>query len=441
MRLSSSRVYLFGYFAILMVVGGILLWLLPTWAGDGKLSFLDALFTAVSAVAVTGLITVNTASYAPIGQAIILVLIQLGGLGVIAFSTLYLTQPRRRISLQRRAMIREYFIGSLEYEPRTIVRKIVMSTLGIELVLAVVLAIGFACTGTDRVLFTAVFHAVSAFCNAGFSTFANSLESFAAMPGVVVPIMIGFVVGGLGFVVYQDCYRRIRRQRHVLSLHTKIVLAGTAGFIMFGCLFFLIFERSSLSAVPDGGRFLAALFQSVTPRTAGFDTLPQSSLSGPGAVLTMVLMFTGGAPGSIAGGVKVTTVIIIVMAAIGATDEAGDMRLFRRKLPSQTVSRALLFVARALLIVVTSFLLLTVTELVLAGHAFSFRQLSFETLSAFGTVGLSMGITEALSGPGKVVVMLTMFGGRVGIISLALPIRGRRWNNLIDYPSGEVLIG
>jgi len=456
----SSRLFLFGYFALLMLIGAILLKILPTWAGEAPLSFVDALFTSVSAVAVTGLITVNTASFHPLGQAIILMLIQLGGLGVIAFSTLYLTQPRRRISLQRRAIIREYFIGSLEYEPRRIVRNIVVATVVSEIVVALLLAPAFARAGVDRVAFTALFHAVSAFCNAGFSTFADSLERFAGNPGVLLPIMAAFVVGGLGFVVYQDLYRRflqprlqprrpgevgsgrdVSRRRHVLSLHTRIVLVATGTLIVVGFVAFLLFERQTLDSLPSNARWLAALFQSVTPRTAGFNTIPQDQLSGPGTVLTMVFMFTGGAPGSIAGGVKVTTVFLILLAAFNVTDESGDARLFRRKLPSQVISRALLFVTRALLIVVASFLLLTITELLVAGAGFTFRELSFETLSAFGTVGLSTGITGSLTAAGKAVIMLTMFAGRVGIISLAVPARGRRWQGQIDYPAGEVLIG
>ena len=444
-----------------MVVGGFLLWLLPTWGGEGSLSFIDALFTSVSAVAVTGLITVNTASFHPLGQAIILILIQFGGLGVIAFSTLYLSQPRRRISLQRRAIIREYFIGSLEYEPRRIVRKIVGATIAIEIIVALLLLPAFARAGVDRVVFTALFHAVSAFCNAGFSTFANSLEGFVGNAGVLLPIMAAFVFGGLGFVVYQDLYRRYlqpwvrkriggtmswnasppRVRRHVLSLHTKIVLCATAAMIVLGVVLFALFERDTLAALPRGSRWLAALFQSATPRTAGFNTISQSDLSGPGTVLTMVFMFTGGAPGSIAGGVKVTTIFLILLAALNLTDEDGDARLFRRKLPSSVISRALLFVTRALLIVVASFLLLTITEILFSGSDVGFRELSFETLSAFGTVGLSMGITANLSVGGKIVVMLTMFAGRVGIISLAVPARGRRWQQNIDYPAGEVLIG
>ncbi|MCK4513627.1 MAG: potassium transporter, partial [Spirochaetaceae bacterium] len=205
----SSKLALFGYFAFLMVSGGLLLWLLPTWVdGGGDLSFIDAMFTAVSAVAVTGLITVNTASYSPLGQSIILGLIQLGGLGLISFSTLYLTQPRKRLSLQRRAFIREYFVGSVEHEPRVIIRNIVISTAIVELALAVSLLVGFRRAGVDRPLFTAVFHAISAFCNAGFSTFPDSLERFVATPAITVPIMVGLVLGGLGFVVYQDIFRR-----------------------------------------------------------------------------------------------------------------------------------------------------------------------------------------------------------------------------------------
>ncbi|MFP4113530.1 MAG: potassium transporter TrkG [Spirochaetota bacterium] len=438
----SSKLFLFGYFALLMLAGGLILWVLPTWAGEGDLGALDALFTSVSAVAVTGLVTVNTASFNPLGQTVILVLIQLGGLGIIAFSTLHLTQPRRRISLQRRAIIREYFIGSLEYEPRRILRNIVISTLVVELIVALALLPGFVGHGVERPVFASVFHAVSAFCNAGFSTFADSLEGFATAPAITVPVMAALVIGGLGFVVYQDLARHAARRRHVLSLHTRLVLVSTAGLIVLGFVLFLATEwNAGLAGLEGGHKLLGALFQAVTPRTAGFNTVPQAALSAPGTVLTLVFMFVGGGPGSIAGGVKVTTVFIIVWAALGQTDDSGDARVFRRKVRSPVVSRATMFVVRALMILTSAVFLLSLTEIVIAGNAFSFRDVVFETFSAFGTVGLSMGITGELSAPGKLVIIATMFAGRVGLISLAVPSQGKQWRSLIDYPPGEVLIG
>jgi trk system potassium uptake protein TrkH len=405
------------------------------------------MFTAVSAVAVTGLITVDTASYTILGQTIILVLIQLGGLGVIAFSTLYLTQPRRRVSLQRRAFIREYFIGSLEYEPRAIVRRVVATTAVIEVVLALVLWFAFSRAGASRPLYTAVFHAVSAFCNAGFSVFSDSLESFARTPIVTVPIMVGLVLGGLGFVVFQDLCRRCRRRssvhhRYVLTVHTKIVLAVTACAIVLGFVLFAVFEwNGAFAHLSPGKRLLAALFQSVTPRTAGFNTVPQADLSTPSTVLTTVFMFVGGAPGSIAGGVKVTTFFIVIWFALGGADENGDARVFRRKIPSRVVGRATLFIAKAAMIVFAALMLLSVSEVLIADRGFTLREIVFEVFSAFGTVGLSTGITADLSVVGKVVIMLTMFAGRVGLISLVLPRRARAADRLVDYPAGEVLIG
>lgn len=443
----SSKLVLFAYFLVLMATGGILLWLLPSWAGEGELRFVDALFTAVSAGAVTGLITANTASFSFLGQLVILILIQLGGLGIIAFSTLYLTQPRKRVSLQRRAVIREYFIGGLEYEPRTIVRNIVLATGIIEFVLVIALFMGFRASDVPQPLFAAVFHAVSAFCNAGFSIFPDSLERFVTTPAVTLPVMIGLVLGGLGFVVYRDLFRRVSPRsfdshRHVLSLHTKIVLAATGSAVLIGLVAFTTFEWNGAYAdLAPGQRVLAGLFQSVTPRTAGFNTVNQARLGAPSTTLTTLFMFIGGAPGSIAGGVKVTTFFIILWFALGGADERGDARMFRRKVPAQVIGRATLFVIKALLIVFSSVLALAITESWIAGQVFTMREIVFEVFSAFGTVGLSMGITSQLSAAGKIVIMVTMFTGRVGVLSLALPRPGRRWEQLIDYPSGEVLIG
>ena len=438
----SSKVVLFGYFATLMLLGGLMLRILPSWAGPGSLSLIDAMFTAVSAVAVTGLITVNTADFTLLGQIIILFLIQSGGLGIIAFSTLYLTAPRRRISLQRRAFIREYFVDSLEYRPRRILRNVGLSTLAIELVIAAALYAAFRSAGVERPGFTAVFHAISAFCNAGFSTFRDSLEGFVTTHSVTVPIMVALVLGGLGFVVFEDLGRRLTKRRHVLTLHSKIVLGTSAVLIVLAWLVFYFTEaRLGLAGLSVGDRAMAALFQAVTPRTAGFNTIPQGELSQPGSLLTIVMMLIGAAPGSIAGGVKVTTFALILFTVIGRADDDGDVRLFHRRVPESVVSRALVFVSRAMLILVVALFALGITENLIAGRGFSFHDLLFEGFSAFGTVGLSTGITGSLSAAGRIVVMLTMFAGRVGLISLAIPSPGKHWRNLIDYPTGEVLIG
>lgn len=438
----SSKVVLFGYFALLMLLGGFGLWVLPSWAGAGEIAFMDAMFTAVSAVAVTGLITINTAEFTLLGQMVILLLIQLGGLGIIAFSTIYLTAPRRKISLQRRAFIREYFIGSLEYKPRSILRSVVVSTLAIEAVVALALLPAFLADDASRPVFASIFHAISAFCNAGFSTFPDSLERYVASPAVLVPIMAALVLGGLGFVVYQDLGRLLTKRRHVLSLHSKLVLISSGILVVLAFVGYLGVERgAAFSSLSGGDRVLAAAFQAVTPRTAGFNTVPQGDLSSPGWVLTVVLMLVGGAPGSIAGGVKVTTLAIIVWAAIGRTDDSGDSRMFQRRIPGRIVTQAMLLIARALLLLVVALFSLAITENVVAGNQFALHDLIFEGFSAFGTVGLSTGITGSLSAAGKLVIMLTMFAGRVGLISLAIPSPGKHWRNLIDYPSGEVLVG
>ena len=438
----ASKLVLYGYFALLMLIGALLLWVLPTWGGEEPLGFLDALFTSVSAVAVTGLITVDTAQYTLLGQSIVLGLIQLGGLGIIAFTTLHLTGPRRRLSLKRRAVIREFSVGSVEHEPRRILRGIVASTLAFETLIAAALLPGFLTRNVDRPVFTAVFHAVSAFCNAGFSTFTDSLEGFVGAPSVTVPIMVAIVLGGLGFVVHQDIAFGLFRRRHVVALHTRIVVVSSAVLLLFGFLFYLVVEwDGAFAGLTTGDRLYAAAFQSVTPRTAGFNTVVQSDLSAPGLVLTLVFMLTGGGPGSIAGGVKVTTVFIIIWAALGRTDVAGEARVFRRKIRAPLIARATMFFVRALLILVGAIIALGVTEIVLAGSDVGFRDLVFEAFSAFGTVGLSMGITGGLSPAGKLVVMATMFAGRVGLISLAIPTRGKSWRGRIDYPPGEVLIG
>jgi len=438
----SERARLFSYFLAIIIAGTGLLYLPFAWDGEGRLQLVDALFTATSAVCVTGLITVDTAAYAPIGQGVILILIQAGGLGIITFSTVYLVRLRGRVSLTGGRVIRAYYLQSIEVEPRRIVRNIVIVTLGIELVGALLLYRGFREKVTEHTGFTAVFHSISAFCNAGFSVFSNNLESYVDNPVVSVAVMSLIVLGGLGFVVLQDVAATALVPNKRLSLHSKIVLLTTALFIAGASLLYLLFEHGrTLASLPLGQKVMASLFQAITPRTAGFNTVPQADLSSPSKVLTLLLMFVGGGSGSIAGGIKVNTFFIVLLMVIHGQDSRGEVTAFKRKISGTRIFHAVMYMMNALFLLFGSILLLAITERWFSRHQVDLFALIFETFSAFGTVGLSLGATPTLTVVGKLVVVVTMFMGRIGLLALAIP-RSRPYPvHVLDYPEGEVMIG
>jgi trk system potassium uptake protein TrkH len=424
---------------------GTILLLFPfTWGSGGRIGLVDAFFTATSAVCVTGLITVNTADYSIWGKIIILILIQLGGLGIISFTTLYIILRGRKISLKSHNAIRSYSISSVEHEPVSIIRQIILYTFSIELVGAVLLYLSFRNTLENDIIFASIFHAVSAFCNAGFSVFRNSLENFVNHAGVNFTVTLLIILGGLGFIVFVDIGKSIgSRKRKTLSYHTKIVLIATFTLLVLGTIFYFLFERNNtLKDYSLAQKWMASFFQAVTPRTAGFNTIPQNSLSFPSKIFTLPLMFVGGASGSIAGGIKVTTMFLVIVLIFKERDIYDEVSVLRRKISSKALSDASIFTIRAFLILFISIFLLTIAESFgRSSHDISVFPMIFESFSAFGTVGLSMGITSSLTTVGKIVIIFTMFAGRVGLISMAMGFREKYSAHEVDFPQGEVMIG
>ncbi len=438
---SSEKLVLFGFFTTVILVGSGLLSLPAAWSGAKPLGYIDALFTSASAVCVTGLITVDTAQFSVLGKFVILLLIQTGGLGIISFTTLYLAVPKRKISFRSIHIIKEYYLDTVEYQANNIVRNIIVAAFSIELVGAVLLYFGFESTVRHGLLLVAIFHSVSAFCNAGFSTFSNGLLPYVGNPFVSLVIMALIVLGGIGFVVIQDVWRRVAIGRGRLLLHTRVVIVTTFVLIIFGAGGYLVLEWSNqLRSLSPGHRLLAALFQSVTTRTAGFNTIDQAGMYPSSKLFTLILMFVGGAPGSTAGGIKVTTTAIIVLAAVRGVGSGGEMTVGKRKIGGAAIARAHIFAVKALALLFVCIFLLTLTELHGRATEITFLQIVFESFSAFGTVGLSLGATQHLTALGKIVIILTMFAGRVGLISFAIP-GVRAMHPTIEFPEGEVLIG
>ncbi len=443
-QISSEKLYIFSYFIATILIGAALLLLPGAWHGNKPLSPLDALFTSTSAVCVTGLITVDTALYSLFGKAVILALIQFGGLGIITFTTIYIMLPRKRISLMNRGMVKEFSIDEVDSEPRKIVRNIVFVTFVVESFGAFFLYAVFRGQGVSHPGFTAIFHAVSAFCNAGFSTFSNNLQGYVSNPVVTLTIAALLFVGGLGFIVCEDIARKILGIKRRLSYYSITVLIATLTLVGVGFLFYLAAEWNvAYKSLAPTHKLLAAIFQSLTPRTAGFDTVPQSNLSPISVLFTGFLMFIGGSSGSTAGGIKTSTAFILFMLALRGTDRSnGTLVIRRRAVSNETIIKATQILLKAFGLVAFSILCVSFFERPqIAAGKISLAQIFFECISAFGTVGLSLGITAQLSAVSKIIIIATMFAGRVGLVAMALPAPGKRLEQLVDFASADHIVG
>lgn len=438
-RIGRDRLFLFGYFIGIILLGSVALRLPQAWAGEGRLSYIDALFTATSAVCVTGLTVVQTAEFTRLGQIIIMCLIQLGGLGLISFATIYVALPRQKISIMSRGIIGDYTLSEVEYRPKSIIRMILGLTFAIEALGSLLLHFSFAQRGYPR--FASVFHAVSAFCNAGFSLFPDNLEGYAADPLVNFTIMGLIILGGLGFIVMRDIGKLVARQRTHLSYHSSIVLKTTAALIVAGAAVFLALEYDGAFAGKSfGQKLMAALFASVTPRTAGFDTVAPQNFGTGSTLVTILLMFIGASPASTGGGIKTTTFFILMMTAFRYKDGADSVDYRQRTIRGHTVFKAVGVVVKALVIILLAAVVIAAAEHARGKEPFTI-ELLYEVISAFGTVGLSLGITPGLGAVSKTALVLTMFIGRIGLFAMALPRGGRKVDGYARLPDAELMIG
>jgi len=438
-RWSPPRILVTG-FALIIALGGALL-ATPQATADGQgLRFIDALFTATSAACVTGLVVVDTGTtFSPYGQAIILALIQIGGLGFMTMSTLFAIMLKRRISLRERLILQEAMNQpSMEGIVR-LIRRVVMYSLVIESAGAVLFASRFMYDmPADRALYFGLFHAVSLFNNAGFDLFGDyrSLTGYVDDPVVNMTAMLLIILGGLGFIVIADLlgYRKSRR----LSLHSKVVLAATAALILIGALAMLIFEFTNAKTIGElgwGGKLFASFFQSVTTRTAGANTVDISSLRQASLFFMIIFMFIGASPGSTGGGIKTTTFVTLVGAVIAMIRGRDDIVLFRYRLARERIFKALTITMISLALV------MTVTMVLCTIEDREFLRILFEAVSAFGTVGLSIGLTPELTDAGKLIIALTMFAGRLGPLTLAYALGPRKDRELYRHPEGKIIIG
>ncbi|WP_139996429.1 TrkH family potassium uptake protein [Paenibacillus paridis] len=439
LKWSPPRILVSG-FALIILLGALLLSMPFASANGDRLPFLDALFTATSATCVTGLVVVDTGTYFSVpGQIILMCLFQLGGLGFMTMATLVALVLRKKISLRERLLLQEAMNQSSMEGIVRLIRRVIVYSLSIELVGAALFASRFAFDmPIGKAIYFGAFHAVSLFNNAGFDIFGNyrSLTQYVSDPIVNLTAMLLIITGGLGFVVMSDLmeYRKNRK----LSLHSKVVLSMTGTLIALGTIVIFIFEFSNsktLGSLDFGGKVLSSFFQSVTPRTAGANTLDYTGIRQATMFFTIILMFIGASPGSTGGGIKTTTFTTLVGAVFAMIRGREDIVFFRHRLGKDRIFKALTItlISLGLVIIVTMILSMTETQ--------PFIHLLFEATSAFGTVGLSIGVTPELSTVGKVVIALTMFAGRLGPLTLAYALGPRTEKELYRHPEGKITIG
>ncbi|MBB6020785.1 trk system potassium uptake protein TrkH [Paenibacillus sp. JGP012] len=440
-QLSPPRILVLGFASIILI--GTLLLMLPASSRSGEsLALIDAFFTATSAVCVTGLVVVDTGThFSVLGQVIIAVLIQVGGLGFMTMSTLVAIAFKRRISLRERLILQEAMNQNTMEGIVRLIRKVVAYSLILEAVCGTLFALRWSLDmPISRAIYYGYWHAISLFNNAGFDMFGDfsSLTGYVSDPMVNFTAMFLIISGGIGFVVLSDLvdYRKTKK----LSLHTKVVLLMTALLILLGALVIFIFEFTNprtLGGLNWGGKILSSFFQSVTPRTGGANTLDIAGMRQATQFFMIILMFIGASPGSTGGGIKTTTFIVMVGAVIAMIRGREDIVFFRYRVAQERIFKALTITLLALLFIIAVTMVLSTTE------DSSFLMIIFETTSAFSTVGLSLGLTLKLTTFGKLLICFTMFAGRVGPITLvyALGQKNKKGKELYRYPEGKMIIG
>jgi trk system potassium uptake protein TrkH len=449
-NLSPAQALVFYYATAILLGTGLLA---TPWAAHGEpLSLLDALFTATSAQCVTGLIVVDTGSKLTLfGQGVVLILIQIGGLGIMTFSVYLFIYLKVGVSARGRWIINETLMHTPVHSWRELIRGIFLMTLAIEAAGALLLAFAFVPElGFRQGLYSAVFHSISAFCNAGFSLFDDSLIGFRANPLVNMTVMALIILGGIGFLVIRELWQvgmvrgKKRSKKPKLSLHTKIVLVASSFLIVYGAVLIGWLERgNSLAGLPLMEGCWTALFQSVTARTAGFNTIDLNAFRAPTVFLVIFLMFVGASPGSAGGGVKTTSMALFFAIFYNRLKGNQHTSLFRRTIPDEAITKALALVLLAIILIALALFGLMIVQSPDLAHenVREFLGYAFEAFSAFGTVGLSLGATANLNSAGKLIIILLMFVGRVGLLTMAFAIAGRTRRFAPRYAEENIMIG
>ena len=440
-RLRHPSQYIVVAYSIATVIGTILLRLPWATAPGRKTDLLTALFTSTSSVTITGLTVVDTATHWSIfGQLVILVLVQLGGLGILTLATLLGILVSHRLGLRRRLMAQTESNTLGLGDVRRVVRRVTVLSLSIEGVLAVVLAlrwwIGYG-ESAGRAAYLGVFHSVSAFNNAGFALFSDNLVSFVTDAWLLVPIIIAVIVGGLGTPVLYELWRETRTPK-TWSVHTKITVLVSTALLIGGFAVFTLIEWSNpatLGPLSAGGKLLAGMTMSVMPRSAGFNTIDYGVASPESLLLTDVFMFIGGGSAGTSGGIKVTTFALLAFVLLAEVRGDPEVSVFRRTLPVSAIRQALTVALLAVAMVMTGAAAIEITS------RYGLESSLFESISAFATAGLSTGITPSLSGPSQLVLVFLMFAGRLGTITLASALALRERQRMYRYPDERPIVG
>ena len=440
--LTTTQIIMLSFLAVIFL--GSLLLSLPISSADGEaVPYLDALFTATTATCVTGLVTLTTAStWSVFGQAVILVLIQVGGLGVVTIMSALMILLQKRMGIGDRLLIQDAFnLNSLSGIVR-FVKRVILGTALVEGIGALLYMTVFVPEFGPRGIWIAIFTSISAFCNAGMDIIAdNSLGSYATNPVINLVTCALIVLGGIGYIVWWDVMglRKGSAGMRRLSLHSKIAISTTLLLIFGGGLLILLFEYHNPRTIAELSLFdklQVSLFQSVTTRTAGFATVPQQDLTNASSLLCLLLMFIGGSPVGTAGGIKTVTIAVLVASALSSIRNRQEVTLFQRNISKQAVSKAVAVTTMSFVILFTSTLLLSAVS---PGDPLD---ILFETVSATATVGLSRDLTPYLNAYGKIIIIGTMYLGRVGPISLALALNsGKKQQNIIKNPTEEISVG
>ncbi len=436
-RLSSSQIIIFGFMAVILI--GTLLLMIPLSTQDGNgANFADALFTATSAVCVTGLVVQDTATYwSGFGQAFIILLIQIGGMGVVTVAIAISILSGKQISLKQRSTMQEaisaHKVGGIVRLTGFIIKMTILFEVFGALIMAPTFCREF---GYVKGIWYAIFHSISAFCNAGFDLMGvktpySSFTYFANSPIINFTIMALIIIGGIGFMTWEDIKRNafnIKKYR----MQSKVILMTTAILIILPSIYFYIFEFGDQ---PIGERILISLFQSITPRTAGFNTIDLTKISEVGLVLVIVLMLIGGSPGSTAGGMKTTTLAVMLSTSISVFRRREHTHFFGRRINEDTVrSASTILVLYVILFLISGCMMSCIEDLPLICCL-------FETASAIGTVGLSLGITTELGLLSKIILILLMYIGRVGSLTLIFSAISRNRGNTARFPEEKLTVG
>lgn len=437
-KLSPYQILALGFAGIILL--GALLLTTPAASAAGQMTpFIDALFTATSAVCVTGLVVVDTGThYSLFGQLVIIGLIQAGGFGFMVLATLMALLVGKKIQLRERLIMQEALNQLTVSGVVRLTKYIIKASLLIEFIGGTLLAVHWYPELGLKGIYFGYWHAVSSFCNAGFDLFGGFQSLTGYVDDITVNLTVSFLIilGGIGFTVLDDVWTN--RKFSKFSLHTKIVLVTTLFLIVFGTVVIFALEyqnEATLGNLSLQGKVLGSYFQSVTPRTAGYNTVDIGKMETATLFFIIILMFIGASPGSTGGGVKTSTLVVLVSAMLALATGREDAELFKRRIPQSLVYKAFSLVLLAAVLVISVTMALSITEQA------PFLNILFEVVSAFGTVGLTTGITTSLSSPGKLLLILTMFAGRIGPATLALALALKSRDTHIKYPEGKIIIG